>query len=121
MTRVLRNRVLVAVFVIAAFASAPRLSDGVMWTVTAIVFPLMLAALWVARPFHRARAQLENQQYEEAAASLAEFETSISQAAWKRVLAGTVVGLYTFNALAAARNTLGAVRLEQNRLEDAET
>jgi tetratricopeptide (TPR) repeat protein len=121
MTRILRNRLLVAVFVIVAFASAPRLNDGVVWAITATVFPLMVLALWVARPFHRARGQLKNQQYEDAAASLAEFETSIAQVPWKRVLAGTAVGLWTFSARAAARNTLGAVRLEQNRLDDAET
>lgn len=121
MTRVLRNRLLIAAFVVIAIFGGPRLSNAVMWPVTAIVFPLMALALWVARPFHEARAQLKKQQYEDAAASLAQFETSIASVPWKRALAGAAVGLYTFNALAAARNTLGAVRLEQGRLDDAET
>lgn len=121
MTRVLRNRLLVAAFVVVAFVSAPRLSDAVVWAVAAIVFPVTLLALWVARPFHQARSLLSKQKYEEAAAALAEFEVSITQTPWKRALAGLAVGLYTFSALAAARNTLGAVRLEQGRLDDAET
>lgn len=121
MTRVLRNRLLIAAFVLVSVLGGPRLSSAVVWSVTGVLFPLMLLALVVARPFHQARSLLRKQQYEEAAVSLAEFETSIAQVPWKRTLAGAAVGLYTFSAIAAARNTLGAVRLEQGRLDDAET
>lgn len=121
MTRPLRNRLLVAAFVIAAFFSAPRLGNVALWGATAVATPLVVLALWVTWPFHRARALLRARQYESAATELAAFESSIAQTAWKRALAAMAVGLYTSNPLAAARNTLGAVRLEQGRLEDAET
>ncbi len=121
MTRPLRNKLVVVVFVIAAFFVAPRLNDVALWGATVVATPLVVLALWVTWPFHRARALLRKQQYEPAATELAAFESSLTQIGWKRVLAGTAVGLYTSNALAAARNTLGAVRLEQARLEDAET
>jgi len=120
MTRPVRNKLVVAAFVIAAFFAAPRLGNAALWSATAVATPLVLAALWVSWPFHRARTMLRKRQYDEAATELAAFETSISQAAWKRAIAGMAVGLYTSNPLAAARNTLGAVRLEQGRLDDAQ-
>ena len=121
MTRPLRNKLVVVVFVIAAFFAAPRLSNVALWSATVVATPFVVLALWVTWPFHRARALLRKRQYESAATELAAFESSIAQTGWKRSLAAMAVGLYTSNALAAARNTLGAVRLEQARLEDAET
>lgn len=120
MSRPTRNRLLVAVFVVVAFAAAPRLPNLLLWSVTAVATPLVIAALWVSAPFLRARGFLQKQKYEEAATELAAFESSLS-AGWKRALASLVVGLYTSNPVAAARNTLGAVRLEQGRLDDAQT
>ncbi len=120
MTRPARNRLLVAVFTIAAFFGGPRLGNAALWSATAVATPLVLLALWVTWPFHRARTMLRKGKYDEAAAELAAFEVSISKAGWKRALAATAVGLYTSNALAASRNTLGAVRLEQGRIDDAQ-
>ena len=120
MTRPARNRLLVALFMIGAFFAAPRIPDPVVWSVCAVATPLVLLALWVTWPFHRAQRLLRTRKYDEAAAALAAFETSLAQAGWKRALAAMAVGLYTSNPLAAARNTLGAVRLEQGQLEDAQ-
>jgi tetratricopeptide (TPR) repeat protein len=120
MTRPARNQLVVVVFVIAAFFAAPRLSDAVLWGAAALATPLVLLALWVTRPFHRARTLLRTKKYDEAAAELAAFETSLTQASWKRALAAMAVGFYTSNPVAAARNTLGAVRLEQGQLDAAQ-
>ena len=120
MTRPARNRLMVAVFVVVAFFAAPRVPNALLWAATAVATPLLLAALWATLPFQRARGFLRKQQYEEAATELAAFESSLT-AGWKRVLASMAVGLYTSNPVAASRNTLGAVRLEQGRRDDALT
>jgi tetratricopeptide (TPR) repeat protein len=119
-TRPARNRLVVVLLLLAAFVAGPRLPDVVLWGATGVMTPLVVLALWVTMPFHRARRMLRRQEYEEAAAELALFETSLAQAGWKRALAATVVGLYTANPLAASRNTLGAVRLEQGKLDEAQ-
>ena len=119
MTRPARNRLLVVVFIVAAFFAAPRLSDAVLWGAAALATPLVLLAIWVTRPFNRARTLLRTKKDDEAAAELATFETSLTQAPWKRPLAAISVGLYTSNPVAAARNTLGAVRREQGKLDEA--
>jgi membrane protein implicated in regulation of membrane protease activity len=62
MTRPVRNRLLVGVFVIAAFFIAPRLPNAAMWGATAVATPIVLLALWVSWPFHRARTMLRKQQ-----------------------------------------------------------
>ena len=121
MTRPVRNRLLVAAFMVAAFFAAPRLPNAALWGATALTVPFVALALWVTSPFHKARTLLRKKQFDEAATELAAFETSLTQAGWKRALAALAVGLYTSNALAASRNTLGAVRLEQGKLDDAST
>lgn len=120
MSRPARNRLVVAVFVVVAFFAAPRMTNAMLWSATALATPVVLAALWVSMPFQRARGLLRKRQYEEAATELAAFESSLT-AGWKRALASMAVGLYTSNPAAASRNTLGAVRLEQGRLDDAQT
>lgn len=121
MTRPARNRLVVVVFIGMVFFASTRLHDAVLWGATAVATLLVVLALWVSWPFHRARALLRKRQYESAATELAAFETSLSKTGWKRALSGLTVGLYTSNALAAARNTLGAARLEQNLLDEAQT
>ena len=121
MTRPARNRLVVVLFMAVAFFSAPRLPNAVLWGATALAGPIVLLALWVSLPFQRARSLLRKRDFEGAATELAAFESSIAQVPWKRTLAGLAVGLYTSNPLAASRNTLGAVRLEQGKLDDAKT
>ncbi|MFO0600275.1 MAG: tetratricopeptide repeat protein [Myxococcaceae bacterium] len=119
MTRPARNRLIVAVVLVATVLAAPRLPTVATWIGAALGAPFVLVALLVTRPFHRARALLAQRRFDEAALELAAFEQDVQSAAWKRVMGAMAVGLYTSNPLAAARNTLGAVRLEQGRLEDA--
>lgn len=121
MTRPARNRLLVAVFMVAAFVAAPRLPNAALWGATAAAVPFVVVALWVTLPFHRARTLLRKKQFDAAATELAAFESALSQAPWKRAVAALAVGLYTSNALAASRNTLGAARLDQGKLDDAQT
>jgi tetratricopeptide (TPR) repeat protein len=120
MTRPARNRLLAVLFVVSALVAAPRLPDVVLWVVAGLVAPVMLLAFLVTQPFRKARGLLADQQYESAATELAAFEKALDDAPWKRTFASFAVGLYTANPLAASRNTLGAVRLEQGKLDEAE-
>lgn len=121
MTRPARNRLLVVAVVGGALLLGPRLPDPLPWGLVALFLPVFGLTVAVVRPLVRARRALAEQRYEHAAADLAAFEASLLAAPWKRALASLAVGLYTGNALAVARGTLGAVRLEQGRLDDAET
>lgn len=120
MSRPARNRLLAAIFVALVVLVAPRLPNVVAWLAFALVAVVIAASLWVTRGFRQARALLAQKKYDDAALELAAFERSLSER-WRKRLAGLSVGLYTNDAVAAARNTLGAVRLEQGRLEDAAT
>lgn len=119
MTRINRNRLLVAALFIAAFIVSPRVPVEATWVLAAIVFPLIALALWVTAPFQRARGLLAKKQFDDAATQIAMFEKSLLESPWKARLASFAVGLYTSNPIAASRNTLGAIRLEQGRLKDA--
>jgi tetratricopeptide (TPR) repeat protein len=118
-TRVTRNRALVAVFVIGVIVVSPRLPDVVTWVATALVFPFIGVALWVTLPFQRARTLLAKRQFDDAALQIAAFERALLESPWKARVASLAVGLYTNDPVAASRNTLGAIRLEQGRLKDA--
>ncbi|MFT3710676.1 MAG: hypothetical protein QM817_23890 [Archangium sp.] len=119
MTRVLRNRLLVAAFVIVVILISPRLPDLATWLAAAVVFPFIGVALWVTLPFQRARTLLSKAQYDDAAMQIAAFERAMLESPWKSKVASLAVGLYTSNPVAASRNTLAAIRLEQGRLKDA--
>jgi Flp pilus assembly protein TadD len=121
MTRPTRNRLLIVAVVVGVLGLGPRLPDPLPWVLLALFAPLFVLTLVVVQPLTRARRALAEQRYEHAAADLAEFESALLTSAWKRRLAGLAVGLYSTNALAVARGTLGAVRLEQGRLDDART
>ncbi|MFZ5441907.1 MAG: hypothetical protein ACOZQL_18020 [Myxococcota bacterium] len=121
MTRPTRNWLIVALLIAGAFTLGPRLPDAVTWVAPLVAAPLIGLALWVTAPFHRARSLLARRSFDEAATELAAFEKALTESKWKRALASLAVGLHTTQPLAAARNTLGAVRLEQGRLDDART
>ncbi len=120
MSRPARNRLFAVIFVVATLGFAPKLPSPLLWSAAALVFSLTAFALWLTTGFRRARALLAQKQYDAAATELAAFELSLTES-WKRHVAGLAVGTYTTSAFAAARNTLGAVRLEQGRLDDAAT
>jgi tetratricopeptide (TPR) repeat protein len=88
-------------------------------SMAAVLAPVIVLALWVTRSFREARSLLAARHFDDAATELAAFEVELKASGWKRRLAGVAVGLYTSSPLAASRNTLGAVRLEQGRLADA--
>lgn len=121
MTRPARNRLLVVLFVVAVFVVSPRLPSLVTSLAAALGTTLIALSLWVTRPIHRARSLLAKGQHEPAALELVHFEKTLTDSGWQRALASLAVGLHTTNPLAAARNTLGAVRLEQGRYDDART
>lgn len=120
MTRPARNRLIAAVFVVVTVLLSRQLPDVVLWTIAAVVGVAMFGALWVTTPFRKARKLMTEKKYDDAATELAAFELSLTEP-WRKRLAGFAVGMYTTNPIAASRNTLGAVRLEQGRLEDAVT
>lgn len=119
MTRPTRNRLLVVLLVIGIIAVSRVLPDSVMYVSSALFVPIVALSLWITLPFQRARTLLARRQFDDAALELAHFEKSLSDAPWKRLFAALAVGLYTNDPVAAARNTLGAVRLEQGQLDDA--
>ena len=121
MTRPARNRLIAVVLVVGIIALSRFLATEVIWAAAAIATPLLVTALVVTLPFQRARALLGRQRYEDAALELAAFEKAVLGSGWKRFFASLAVGLYTSEPVAAARNTLAAVRLEQGRLDDAAT
>lgn len=120
MTRPTRNRLLAVALVVVTVLVLRRLPDEATWAVGIAGAVFMALALWVTTPFRKARTLMRAQKFDEAATELAAFELSLSEA-WRKRLAGFAVGLYTTHAIAASRNTLGAVRLEQGRLDDAAT
>lgn len=120
MTRPTRNRLLAVVLVVVTVVVLRRLPDEATWLVGGAGGAVMALALWVTAPFRKARGLMREKKFDEAATELAAFELSLADG-WRKWLAGLAVGLYTTNAIAASRNTLGAVRLEQGRLEDATT
>lgn len=119
MTRPVRNRLLVAALVIVIIVISPRLPVEATWAAAALFFPIIALALWVTLPFQRARALLAKRQFDDAATQIAMFEKALLESPWKSRLASLAIGLYTSNPIAASRNTLGAIRLEQGRLKDA--
>lgn len=119
MSRPARNWLLVALVVVVGVAVAPRLPDALVWALAGVALVVMVAALSVTADFRAARALFAKKRFDDAAVRLAGFEKSLS-APWRARLAGLAVGVYTSNALAAARNTLGAVRLEQGKFDEAQ-
>lgn len=119
MSRPTRNWVLVALVLLAGVVIAPRLPDVVGWALAALAVGAVAAALVFTAEFRAARALFAQQRFDDAAIKLAVFEKSLSSP-WRARLAGLAVGVYTSNALAAARNLLGAVRLEQGKWDEAQ-
>lgn len=120
MTRPARNRLLVVLLVVGIVVLSRRAPDELTWASTLFFAPVVVLALWVTAPLQRARSLHKNKQFDEAALAVAEFEKNVSATPWKLRLAGLAVGLYTSSPLAAARNVLGAIRLDQGKLDEAE-
>lgn len=121
MTRPARARLVVVAVVVAVLLLGPRVPEPWPWLIALAGFAFIAVAVWVVDPLRRARAALAERRFDDAAADLAAFEVALTASAWRRAVAGFAVGFYSGNALAVSRGTLGAVRLEQGRLEDAQT
>ncbi len=119
MTRPARVRLVVVAVAVLAFVAGPRLPEPLPWVLLGLLAPVLGLALWLVQPLVRARRAHAEQRFEHAAAELAAFEVALTAAPWKRAVAGLAVGLYSANPLAVARGTLGAVRLDEGRLDDA--
>ncbi len=119
MTRPTRNRLLVVVLFAVALAISFVLPLTAQWAFAALAVTLTVLTMTVTSGFREARELLKQGRFDDAALKLAAFEKSLLDAPWKERLAGLSVGLYTGHALAASRNTLGAVRLSQQQLDEA--
>lgn len=119
MTRPARHRLVIAAVTAAGLLAGPRLPEPLPWVLLGLFAPLLAAVVVAVQPLLGARRALALGRFDDAAARLAAFEVSLGASPLRRALAGLGVGLYTSNPLAAARGTLGAVRLEQGRLDDA--
>ena len=119
MSRPARNRLLVFVVMIVAFVVSPRLPTWLTWVLGGAGLPVVGVALWVTAPLRAARTLLMRKQFEQAAMAVLAFEARMALL-WQRVLAALAVGFYTSNPKAAARNVMGAVRLDEGKLDEAE-
>jgi len=120
MSRPTRNWVFVAVVLLAGVLVTPRLPNALVWALAALAVTLVMSAMFFTDDFRAARALFAKKQFDDAALKLVAFEKSLASPLRARI-AGLAVGVYTSNALAAARNTLGAVRLEQGKFDEAQT
>jgi tetratricopeptide (TPR) repeat protein len=120
MTRPRRNLVLILVFVVAALFLAPRLPDEALWVSAAVGGVLIAVCVFAGRHLFRGRSLMKQGKWDDAALELAAFEHEQAQGGWRRALAFLFVGTFSSNGLAVARATLGAARLEQGKLDEAE-
>jgi tetratricopeptide (TPR) repeat protein len=79
----------------------------------------MLAVGLLGRPYFQARDLMRKKDWERAAVAMAGYEQQQSAGGWPGRLAFLYVGFYSYDGVAVARNNLGAIRLEQQRLDDA--
>jgi tetratricopeptide (TPR) repeat protein len=119
MTRPRRHLALILLFVAAAVVVAPRLPDAVLWSAAAAGALLIALCLVAGKHLFRARSLMGQAKWDDAALELAAFEQEQAAGGWRRALAWLFVGTYSSNGVAVARGTLGALRLEQGKLEEA--
>jgi len=120
MTRPRRNLALIALFVVVAFALAPRLPDAVLTTAAALGAGLVVACGLAAKHLLAGRSLMKQGRWDDAALELAAFEQEQARGGWKKALGFLIVGAWSSDGVAVARGTLGAIRLEQGRLDEAE-
>ncbi|MEW5743289.1 MAG: hypothetical protein AB1938_30550 [Myxococcota bacterium] len=120
MTRPRRNLLFILLFVGAALFFAPRLPDVVLWPAAGLGAALIAVSFAAGRHLFKGRSLMSQGKWDDAALELAAFEQEQSQPGWRRRLAFLFVGTFSSNGLAVARATLGALRLEQGRLDEAE-
>ncbi|GMU61995.1 MAG: hypothetical protein AMXMBFR34_37580 [Myxococcaceae bacterium] len=120
MTRPRRNLLLLLLFVVAALVLAPRLPDLALWLAAAAGGLVIVVSVLAGRHLFKGRSLMGQQRWDDAALELAAFEQEQSRGGWRAALAFLFVGTYSSNGLAVARATLGAVRLEQGKLDEAE-
>ncbi len=115
-----RNLALSVVLLVAAVALARRLDDEQQWVLSALGLGVVLAVGLLGRPYFQARDLMRQKDWERAATAMAGFEHQQTTSAWRRRLAFLYVGFHSYDGVAVARNNLGAIRLEQQRLDDAQ-
>lgn len=120
MTRPRRHLALIVVFVVAALVLSPRLPDAALWAAAAVGALLLAVSYAAGRHLFAGRALMAKARFDDAALELAAFEQEQSNSAWRRALAFLFVGTFSSDGVAVARNTLGAIRLEQGKLDEAE-
>jgi tetratricopeptide (TPR) repeat protein len=120
MTRPRRNLALILLFIAGAFLAAPHLPNAVLTTIAALGAVMLVVAVFAAKHLLAGRSLMKQGKWDDAALELAAFEHEQSTVAWRRALAFLFVGSWTSDGVAVARGTLGAIRLEQGRLDEAE-
>ncbi len=120
MVRPIRNWLLAALAAALLLLVLPALPSAVGWTLAGLLLPVLGLAVFVTAPLRRARRHFARGAWDDAALAVAAFERSL-ETPWRREVARLAVGSWTSNPHAAARNLLGAVRIEQGRLDDAAT
>lgn len=120
MTRPTRNRLLFAAFWGTCLVLGNLLPDLVRLPFVLTILALAAVSYVVSRRFFAGRRHLKKKRWLDAISSFQAFETELLQSTWKRRVSWLAAGIYTLDAVAIARNNVGVVHLENEKLELAE-
>jgi hypothetical protein len=120
MKRPTRNRLLFAAFWVACLVLGNVLPALVRLPFVLLVLGLASVSFVVARQFFAGRRHLRKKRWVEAITRFQAFEAELQQSAWKRRLSWLASGVYTTDPVALARNNVGVIHLEKEKLDLAE-
>ena len=120
MTRPTRTLLLFAAFLVAAFVVTPTLPDVAMWALSGLAAVVLAVSLVAGRPFFAGRFAMKDERWDAAFAAFETFHDEQSGHGWKARFSFLFAGIFTADGVALALNNMGAVRLNQQRLDDAE-
>jgi hypothetical protein len=119
MTRPTRNRVSLVLFAIGAMALAYMAPTWLINSLAVVGAILIGLSIFVGKSFFAGRQALKEKKYELATHRLIDFERELLASPWKQKVAWLFTGMHTSSGLALARSTLGAVRLEEGKMDEA--
>lgn len=117
MKRPARNRVLFAAFWAACLVLGNVLPDLARLPFVLLTLSLAAVSFVVARQFFVGRRHLKKKRWVDALTAFQAFETELAASPWKRRLSWLAAGVYTRDPVAIARNNVGVIHLENDKLE----
>ena len=120
MTRPTRNRLLFAGFWVVCLILGNVLPEVIRLPFVAGIFVLAGISYAVSRQFFAGRRHLKKKRWVDAITAFQAFEQELTAASWKRSFSFLASGIYTRDPIAIARNNVGVVHLENEKLELAD-